>query len=64
MEQLKLFALQDHYQYWILLFLEKDPLIKLMKSHPDYEGTIQKKMTDSGKNQAKLRTSLEEEGLI
>ena len=64
MEQLKLFALQDNYQYWILLFLEKDPLIKLMKSHPDYEGTIQKIKDRFWENQLKLRTSLKEEGLI
>ena len=64
MEQLKLFALQDNYQYWILLFLEKDPLIKLMKSHPDYEGTIQKIKDRFWENQAKLRTSLERKRLL
>ncbi|WP_396636372.1 helix-turn-helix domain-containing protein [Maribacter sp. R77961] len=64
MEQLKLFALQDNYQYWILLFLEKDPLIKFMKSHPEYKTTVQKIKDRFWKNQAKLRTSLEEKGLI
>ncbi len=63
-EQLKVFALQDHFQYWILLFLEKDPLIKPLKSHPDYEETIQKIKDKFWKNQAELRVSLEEQGLL
>ena len=34
-KQLKVFATQDNYQYWMLLFLEKDPLIKGLKSQPE-----------------------------
>ena len=63
-EQLKIFASQDHYQYWILLFLEMDPLIKPLKSHPEYKETIQKIKDRFWENQAKLRKSLEEQGLI
>lgn len=63
-EQLKIFATQDNYQYWILLFLEKDPLNKPLKSHPEYKTTVQKIKDRFWKNQAKLRTSLEEKGLI
>ncbi|WP_274824098.1 helix-turn-helix domain-containing protein [Maribacter polysaccharolyticus] len=64
MEQLKIFALQDHYQYWILLFLEKDPLIDPLKKHPEYKKTIQKIKDRFWDNQAKLKKSLEEQGLI
>jgi TolB-like protein/AraC-like DNA-binding protein/Tfp pilus assembly protein PilF len=63
-EQLKVFALQDHYQYWILLFLEKDPLIKPLKKHPEYTATIQKIKDRFWENQAKLRRSLKEQDLI
>lgn len=63
-EQLKIFATQDHYQYWILLFLEKDPLVKSLKNHPDYEETIQKIKDRFWENQKKLRVSLEKEGLL
>ena len=63
-EQLKIFATQDNYQYWILLFMEMDPLIKPLKSHPEYEGIIKKINDKFWKNQAKLRMSLEEKGLI
>ena len=63
-EQLKVFASQDNFQYWILLFLEMDPLLKSLKRHPEYEGTIQKIKDRFWKDQEKLRTSLEEKGLI
>ncbi|MBT8307020.1 MAG: helix-turn-helix domain-containing protein [Maribacter sp.] len=63
-EQLKVFATQDHYQYWILLFLEKDPLIEPLKSHPEYKETIQKIRDRFWEDQAKLKTSLEEQGLL
>jgi TolB-like protein/AraC-like DNA-binding protein/Tfp pilus assembly protein PilF len=63
-EQLKIFSTQDHYQYWILLFLEKDPLIKPLMSHPEYETTIQKIKDRFWENQTQLKQSLEDKGLI
>jgi len=63
-EQLKVFATQDNYQYWILLFMEIDPLVKPLQGHPEYEETIQKIKDRFWKNQAKLRKSLEEQGLL
>ena len=63
-EQLKIFAEQDNYQYWILLFMEKDPLIKPLQSHPEYEETIQKIKDRFWEKQTKLRKSLEEKGLL
>ncbi|MBT8182597.1 MAG: AraC family transcriptional regulator, partial [Eudoraea sp.] len=62
--QLKVFATQDNYQYWILLFIEKDPLIKPLQSHPEYKETIQKIKNRFWENQAQLKTALEEQGLL
>ncbi|MBL7472021.1 helix-turn-helix domain-containing protein [Robertkochia sediminum] len=64
MEQLKAFATRDHYKYWILLFLEKDPLIKGLQQHPEYQTTIQQIHDRFWENQKKLRTSLEKSGLL
>ena len=64
MEQLKLFATQDDYQYWILLFMEEDPLMKPLRTHPDYPETIQKIHERFWKNQAKLKVYLEENRLL
>jgi len=63
-EQLKIFATQDNYQYWVLLFWEKDPLNEPLKSHPEYKMTVQKIKDRFWDNQAKLRKSLEDKGLI
>ena len=63
-EQLEVFSTQDHYQYWILLFLEMDPLMKPLKRHPEFEEVMQKIEDRFWENQAKLRESLEEKGLL
>ena len=63
-EQLNVFATQDNYQYWILLFLEKDPLNKQLKRHPEYKTTVQKIKDRFWENHAKLKKTLEENDLI
>lgn len=63
-EQLKLFATQDNYQYWIVLFMKLDPLIKPLKSHPEFDGTIQKIESRFWKRHNNLEKMLEEKGLI
>lgn len=63
MEQLKIFSEVENYQYWFLL-MEDEPLIKRLKSHPEFEPTMQKIKDHFWENQAKLRKSLEAKGLI
>lgn len=62
-EQLRVFSEVDNYQYWFLLF-EDDPLLKPLKSHPEFESIMQKIEDRFWENQARLKESLEEEGLI
>jgi len=64
MEQLKLFATKNNYQYWILLFLEKDPLMKTLKSHPEYDEVIRKINDRFWENHNQLKKSLKEKELI
>lgn len=63
-EQLKEFAKQDNYQYWILLFMEKDPLMKTLMRHPEFEKTFEKIKDQFWENQKLLRKTLEEKELI
>ena len=63
-EQLKVFATQDNYQYWILLFMEKDPLLKSLKSYTEYNKIIQKIEKRFWEKQYKLKMLLENKGLI
>lgn len=57
-QQLKIFATKDHYQYWIVLFLEKDPLMKLLKKNPGFDEVIQKIKARFWENQAQLKKTL------
>ncbi|WP_146192271.1 hypothetical protein [Marinilabilia rubra] len=63
-EQLKIFATQDNYQYWILLFMELDPLIKPLKSHPEFDGIIQKIKDRFWEKHNILEKLLENKGLL
>lgn len=63
-EQLELFATKNNYQYWILLFLEKDPVMQPLKSHPQFDAVVQKIKDRFWENQAELKESLVEKGLI
>ena len=63
LEQLRIFSEVDNYQYWFLLF-EDEPLLKPLKSYPGFESIMQKIKDRFWENQARLKESLEEEGLI
>lgn len=63
-EQLKIFATQDNIQYWILLFMEEDPVMEPLKSHPEFDGVLNKIKTRFWENQARLKKNLEEKGLM
>ncbi len=63
-EQLKYFSGKDGYHYWILLFLEKDPLMDEIKKFPAFRRTmrtIERKFWD---RHERMRARLEEERLI
>jgi len=63
-EQLKLFATEENYQYWILLFLEMDPLLKPLKSHPEFNSVLTKIKDHFLENQVNVKKSLQDKGLI
>jgi len=63
-EQLNAFAANNNFQYWILLFLEEDPLIKILKDHPKFDETMKKIEDRFWENQIQLKKSLEDKGLI
>lgn len=63
-EQLKIFAKQDNYQYWILIFMKLDPILKPLKTHSEFEEVMRKIEERFWDNQKQLRKSLEENRLI
>ena len=62
-EQLRIFSETENYLYWFLL-IEDEPLIKPLKSHPDFEAIMQKIKDRFWENQTKLKKSLEKDQLI
>ena len=60
---LKAFSEKDNYQYWIVLFLDKDPVIRKMAGHPDYERTLKKINDKFWAKHKQIRKMLEAEGI-
>lgn len=63
-EQLRLFATKNNYQYWVLLFIEEDPLMKTLKNHPEYDQVIQKIKDRFWENHKQLEKSLKDKNLL
>ena len=58
------FALQGDFQYWVLLFMNEEPLIKQIQNHPKFEETIQKIEDHFWENHNRLKVTLEKEKLL
>ena len=63
-EELRLFSQEENYHYWILLFLEMDPLIDHIKDQPAFRKLMRKIESKFWENHKQIATSLEEKGLI
>jgi TolB-like protein/AraC-like DNA-binding protein/Tfp pilus assembly protein PilF len=63
-EQLNIFSSKSNFQYWILLFMEIDPVFKPLKNHPEFNKIMQKIEDHFWENQTQLKKSLDEKGLI
>ncbi len=62
--QYEIFATKQNFQYWILLFSEKDPLMKKLKDHPKYKSVMLKIHDRFWENHAQLEKTLSDKGLI
>ncbi len=63
-EQLRIFASQENYQYWILLFMEIDPIMKPLKKHPGFDQVMKQIKERFWENKEELEKSLERKGLL
>lgn len=63
-EQLNTFAGQDNYQYWMILQLETDPLMRSMRGQPAFDAAMQLIKDRFWANHDRLKASLEEKGLL
>jgi TolB-like protein/AraC-like DNA-binding protein len=61
---LKAFTKQKNYQYWFVLFLERDPILLKMKEHPDFKKTVQKIKSKFWDEHEKMKTILLERDIL
>ncbi len=61
---LKAFAQQDNFQYWLILYIEQDPMFESLEGEADYAETIQAIKDNFWLQHQQMRTELQEEGLI
>ncbi len=64
MEYFKAFTSERSYFYWLILFLDKDPVIRKLSGHPDFNETMQKITENFWAQHKEFRKNLEEEGVI
>lgn len=63
-EYMKLFAQEDNVQYWIILFLEDDPLMEKIKDNPEFRKYFNEAKSRFWKSHEALKTVLEGKGLL
>ncbi|QOI96796.1 MAG: helix-turn-helix domain-containing protein [Flammeovirgaceae bacterium] len=64
LEHLQLFAKEDNIQYWIVLFLNKDPLQTTIERSPEFQRVVRQIEERFWANHEKLKHRLEEKGLL
>lgn len=63
-KHLDLFSQQSGFQYWFVLFLEDDPISKLVSQHPKFEEINQRIKTTFWESHENLKKELFREGLM
>jgi tetratricopeptide (TPR) repeat protein len=64
LELLELFAQQDNYFYWIVLFLDIDPFLDNITSLPDFEEIMNELKIKFEERHQRIKAKLEGQGLI
>lgn len=62
--QLKAFSEEDNYFYWIILFLDIDPLMENISDHPEFKPTLKKIESRFWDYHKEMKDKLEGKGII
>jgi len=60
----QLFGQEEHFQYWILLFLDIDPVFEPYLNLPEFKATMRKLRKTFWQHHKAIRETLEKEGLM
>lgn len=63
LEEMKLFAREDDYFYWILMF-EDDPMMEKMKGNPEFDKVCRQLKDKFWKRHERIKETLDEKGLL
>lgn len=64
-DNMKLFAEQEHYPYWYILFLGmEDPLFEHVKDHPEYQKVLREIDQNFWSYHKRIKDSLKQKGLL
>ncbi|SDQ75111.1 helix-turn-helix domain-containing protein [Flagellimonas zhangzhouensis] len=63
-EEYEKFSTKNHFQYWMILFMDMDPALDSLKSYPGYDEAMQKIEERFWENHNLLKATLEEKGLL
>jgi len=63
-EHLKLFAKEDNYFYWLVIYTRMDPLFDNIKNHPEYEEVLNDIENKFWNYHEEIKTSLKSQGLL
>lgn len=64
LELMEAFTKEDDVQYWVILFMEDDPQMDVVRDHPRFKAAMKAIKDRFWKNHRELRRTLEDEGLI
>ncbi|HRJ28730.1 MAG TPA: helix-turn-helix domain-containing protein [Cyclobacteriaceae bacterium] len=64
LEHFRQFAREDNIQYWLILFIDKDPMLAGMANDPEMKNVLHEIEKKFWANHKKLKIRLEEQGLL
>ncbi|MCA6078923.1 helix-turn-helix domain-containing protein [Fulvivirga sedimenti] len=64
MANMKKMTDEENYIYWLVLFLDDDPILSMLSGHPDYQSTVESIKSNFWQEHDKMRKKLEAEGVI
>ena len=64
LEHLRSFSKEEDFQYWIVLFIESDPIVDRVKDNPEFKKIMKDVYARFWGQHEKLKVTLQEQGLI
>ena len=64
LEEFEKFAVQENFQYWIILLIEDEPLIENIKDRPEFKRILKQLKANFWNKHKEIKTDLQQQGLL